>query len=161
MSYKEGEYVPSEPGVQWLSRIGRYDPSREGLLVEEYTVSGSVAGLGFANNGTLIVGLSGDKENGVSASTLAIISDPIEYVDIENYHVVCMDYDTGTERAFCSVYDYMDDSGGHILVWDYNTREYEVIDVGVDDIMMVKFLDGKLFFSDGKDNKMYVITIDE
>jgi len=159
--YKEGEYVPSESGVQWLSRIGRYNPSREGLLVEEYTVSGSVAGLAINNDGNLIVGLAGEKENGIPASTFAIISDPIEYLDIDNYHVVCMDYEIATDRAFCSVFNYLDETGGHILVWDYNTREYEIIEVGVDDIMMVKFLDGKLFFSDSKDNKLYVITIDE
>ena len=88
---------PYAAGTKWMSKIGIYDTNRMGELVDEYIVEGSATGLAYAGDGALIVGLAGEKESGVAASTFGIISDPIEYIDVEYYHVVCMDYDTATD----------------------------------------------------------------
>jgi hypothetical protein len=158
-SYSESVYSPWEEGVQWLSNVGIYDPSRSGELIQEYTVQGSIAGLTQASDGTIIVGLAGDKENWVHASTLAVLSDPIRYVDIENYQVACMDYDTANDRVIASVS--IDDSeiGISILVWYYNTEEYEIIESDVQPMLILKYYDGKVYTSTGKDNRLYVIDI--
>ena len=159
-SYSESLYSPWEEGVQWLSNVGIYNPSRSGELIQEYTIQGSIAGLAQASDGIIIVGLAGNKENWVPASTLAVLSDPIRYVDIENYQVACMDYDTANDRVIASVS--IDDSeiGISILVWYYDTGEYEIIESDVHPMLIIKYYDGKAYTSTGKDNRLYVIPID-
>ncbi len=132
------------------------------MLLETFTVEGSISGLAITGDCTPVVGLADIKENpNIPASTFAILSDPIEYVDIYPYHVIAMDLDPAADRLICSVYDYEEETGGHILVWDYNTREYEVTEPGIKGMNIIKFLDGKLYTANGKDNKIYVIPIDE
>jgi len=155
-------YIPAGPGIQWLSNIGWYDPLRQGNLITEVTVEGSISGLALMSDGTVVAGLTYKtaNEEGAWASTLAIISDPIEYIGIGTYHVVAMDCDSANDRLICSLYDYEEESGGHILVWDYNTREYNIIEAGVSQLIIIKYMDGKLYASNSKDNKVYVIDID-
>ena len=157
-----GRYFPAQAGIQWQSKIGWYDPSREGNLVSQVTLEGTITGLAMMSDGTVIAGLAWRtaNEEGAWASTLAIITDPIEYIDIDTYHVVAMDRDSANDRLICSLYDYQSETGGHILVWDYDTREYSIVEAGVSQLIIIKYLDGKLYASNSKDNKVYVIDID-
>jgi outer membrane protein assembly factor BamB len=116
--------------------------------------------MALMSDGAIVIGLCGEKAYKVQAPTLAVIDEDTEYVNLEDYSVMAMDYDRNTNRVFFSAFDPGGEPDGDVIVWDYDTGEYEIINTGIRNLRIVKFLDGKLYASTQRNNKLYVIEID-
>ena len=154
------EYTRNEPGVFYLSKIGRYDPSRSGFLLDEYTVEGAINGLVVTNNGNIIVGLSWRAGYNIPAATFAVIDDDVSYVECDYYHILDMVYDSAQNRIFAIVWDENDELTGRCLVFDCTTEEYYTFESGVTGLCRFIYLDGKLYGTIYDDNKLYVIDVE-
>jgi len=153
-------YTRYEPGVLYLSKIGRYDPSRSGLLLDEYSVEGTINGLVVTNNGTLFVGLDDRAGYGIPAATFAIIDAEISYVMCDDYHILDMAYDSAQNRIFAIVWDENDELTGRCLVFDCATEEYYTFESGVSGLHRFIYLDGRLYGTISGSNKLYVIEVE-
>jgi outer membrane protein assembly factor BamB len=143
-----------------MSIIGIYDPERSGGLLEEINVRGGVNGIVALDNGLLVAGLeTSGWDTSDETPLLAIIGDNLEDWERDGYDVVSMCVDESTNRIYCILY-----TGGHvigdILVWDYDTYEFDIIQTGLDMLSLPAFLEGKLYCGGRNDNKIYIVDVD-
>ncbi len=142
-------------------RIGCYEPDRGGECIGIYEVDGFIAGMVVTGDGRVVAGLEGSIM--WESPTLAVLDDPLVEVFITDTELYSLDIDIATNRLFGAVRDYTTGESrlnGRILMWDYDTGEYEFMDTGVEGLRHVTYCDEKLYGITEKDNKLYHIDID-
>jgi hypothetical protein len=158
-SNEDGEF--GYEGDESISDIGCYDPSRDGAMVSEYFVHGTVIGLCIMDDGTLVAGISGyNLYNDPTISTVA--ENPIE-ISIPDVYLQSIDKAPNSNIVYGAAWDYYSGKqalNGYILSWNYNTGEYQILNSGIPVLVSVTYHNNILYGTTGEDNIMYVIPLD-
>ena len=115
------------------------------------------------SDGTVIAGIEQCAE-WLDEPTIVVLSDPLEEISVPDIHIVALTYDTGSNRIFgvtrgAPGLEWTPDDG-NILVWDYDTYEFSIIETDINTLEQVAFLDGVVYGITMEDNKLYYIPID-
>ena len=152
-----------DPDTYHYSKLCEYDTNRDGMLLGEAEVLGSVTHFNILGNGVKYACISKGPFEWLETPTLYFFTDPVLTFDIEDWGVATGCVDANTNRIFCALIDESDTESeplGEVLVWDYETSEYYIVDTGIEYLVMLAFANGKLFGADGRDNKLYNYQID-
>jgi hypothetical protein len=157
--------IGGDGGFNWeedqaVMNIGCYDTLRNGQEVGLYETHAYIAGLGTVADGTIIVGHENYPE--YNQPIITVLTDPLEEIYIPQIAMRSMDIDKQTNRVFGPLLDQYggsEESTGYVLIWDYDTRDYEIINTGIEGLRYVTYCNGFLFGWAARDNKLYKIPV--